>query len=68
MPRQEVFPLPTPLTREEQMLLALVRRNRPEAVNVAQMQESERERLQKYLETGEAPEPLPAPQPAQRMR
>jgi hypothetical protein len=63
LPRQDVFPSPAPLTPEEQLLLALVRDNRPEAVNLAQAQQSERERVQKYFETGEAPVAVPAAAP-----
>ena len=66
LPRQQTFPSPAPLSEEETMLLALLRRNRAEAVLVAQTQESERERIQKYIETGQAPEPKP--EPAQPMR
>lgn len=55
--RQGVFPSPVPLTPEEQMLMGLVRQFRSEAELVANNQESERERIQKYFETGEAPAP-----------
>lgn len=62
-PRLAVFPSPVPLTPEEQMLMALAQRNRPEAMLVAANQQSERERIQTYFETGEAPaaEPVAAP-------
>jgi hypothetical protein len=66
LPRRETFPSPTPLTAEERMMLTLVRHNRTEAVLVAQTQENEREKVQKYFETGKAPEPQP--EPAQPMR
>ncbi len=66
LPRQDTFPSPVALTQEEKMMLALLRRNRSEAVLVAQTQQSEREKVQKYFETGKAPEPQP--EPAQPMR
>ncbi len=64
--RQEVFPSPTPVTQEEKLLLALRSRHPSEVVEVAVAQQAERERIQKYVETGEAPEPSPAP--ARQMR
>lgn len=66
LPRQEVFPSPVPLTAEEQLLLALRSRHPAEVVDVAQAQQNEREKIQKYVETGEAPGPQPAP--AREMR
>ncbi len=66
LPRQAVFPSPTPLTEQERLLLALVNRQRPQAEQIAAEQQAQRESFQKYLETGEAP--VPPPTPAQPMR
>lgn len=66
LPRQQVFPSPVPLTEEEKLLLALRSRHPAEVIEVAQAQQNEREKVQKYVETGEAPEPQPAP--AREMR
>ncbi len=66
LPRLEVFPSPAPLTAEEQALLVLLRRDPAEARRTAQLQEADREQVQKYLETGVVP--MPQPSPAQPMR
>jgi hypothetical protein len=66
LPRQAVFPAPLPLTEQERLLLAFVRHQRPQAELVASEQQAERERVQKYFETGEAP--VAQPTPAQTMR
>lgn len=59
LPRQAVFPAPVPLTDQERLLLALVNRQRPEAELLAAEQQAQRERVQKYFETGEVPETQP---------
>ena len=59
LPRQTVFPSPVPLTEQEQLLLAFVNRQRPQAELVAAEQQADRERIQKYFETGEVPEAKP---------
>lgn len=66
LPKQDVFPSPVPLTEQERLLLALMRRTPNEAKLVAIEQQAERERIQKYFETGEPPAASPAP--AQTMR
>jgi hypothetical protein len=66
LPRQAVFPAPQPLTEQERLLLAFVNRQRPQAELVASEQQAEREKVQKYFETGEAP--VAPPTPAQTMR
>ncbi len=60
-PRGAVFPSPVPLTPEEQLLIALAQRNRCEALLIARNQDVERDRMQKYFDTGEAPAPEPVP-------
>ncbi len=52
-PKQEVFPSPLPTTEQERLLLALVRQHPEQAKAVAIEQQAERERVQKYLETGD---------------
>jgi hypothetical protein len=59
LPRQAVFPAPVPLTDQERLLLALVNRQRPEAELLAAEQQAQREKVQKYFETGEVPETQP---------
>ena len=66
MPRMEVFPAPVPLTDQERLLLALVRRQRPEAELLAAQQQADHDKVQKYFETGEAT--VAQPTPAQSMR
>jgi hypothetical protein len=66
LPRQAVFPALLPLTEQERLLLAFVNRQRPQAELVASEQQAEREKVQKYFETGEAP--VAQPTPAQPMR
>jgi hypothetical protein len=66
LPRQDVFPAPVPLTEQERLLLALVRGQRPQAELLAAEQQVQRERVQKYFETGEVPATQPTP--AQPMR
>ena len=62
LPRQAAFPVPVPLTEQERLLLSLVNRQRPQAVLLAAEQQAEREKVQKYFETGEvsAAQPIPA--------
>jgi hypothetical protein len=60
-PRQEVFPVPVPLTEQERLLLALVQGQRREAERVAMLQQTERDEFQKYLDTGGAAEAQPMP-------
>jgi hypothetical protein len=57
LPRQGVFPSPVPLTPEETMLLALLRRNPSQAVMVAREQAMEWERILNKFQNGEAEEP-----------
>jgi hypothetical protein len=66
LPRQNVFPTSVPLTDQERLLLAFVNHQRPQAEMVAVEQQSEREKAQKYFESGEAP--VAAPTQAQPMR
>lgn len=55
LPRQDVFPSPVPVTSEEQMLLALSRRNPAQAVLVAREREMEWERVLKGFDEVAAP-------------
>lgn len=57
-PRLDVFPTPVPLSDQERLLLALSRRQRGEVEIAANSQSAERERAQKYFDTGYAPEAL----------
>ena len=66
LPRMDVFPAPAPLTEQERLLLALVNRQRPQAELLAAEQQAERDKAQKYFETGEAPAVTPVA--AQPMR
>ena len=66
LPKQDVFPSPVPLTEQEGLLLALMRRKPEEAKLIAIEQQAERERIQKYFETGDPP--AAPPSPAQTMR
>jgi len=66
LPKQDVFPAPLPLTEQERLLLALVRHQPAQARMMAEDQQAERDRVQKYFETGEAPAAQPTP--AQDMR
>ena len=65
LPKQGVFPSPMPMTDQERLLLALVRRNPEQAKAIAVEQQAEHERIQKYLERGEASD---SPSTAQQMR
>ena len=56
LPRMNVFPSPSPLSEQERLLLALSRRQRGEVEIAANTQSAERERAQKYFDTGYAPE------------
>jgi hypothetical protein len=65
LPKQGVFPSPVPMTDQERLLLALVRRNPEQAKAIAVEQQAERERIQKYLERGDSSD---SPSTAQQMR
>ena len=65
LPKQEVFPTPVPMTDQERLLLALVRRHPLRAQEIAAGQEADRQQIQKYLESIDASE---QPATAQPMR
>lgn len=54
LPKQDVFPTPVPMTEQEHLLLALVRHRPEQAKLIAAEQRAERQRVERYLETGEA--------------
>ena len=65
LPKQDVFPTPVPVTDQERLLRALVRRRPQQAREIADQQETDRQQIQKYLESGV---PSGEPVPAQQMR
>ncbi|MGH9523712.1 MAG: hypothetical protein ACRD3E_14380 [Terriglobales bacterium] len=65
LPKQDVFPTPVPMTGQERLLLALVHRRPQQAKEIAEEQETYRQRVQTYFESGV---PSGEPDTAQRMR
>lgn len=66
LPRQSVFPAAVPATSEELALMMMLQNRPGQVAVVAQDQAVDREKVQKYFETGESP--LAPPAPAQNMR
>ena len=60
LPRLDTFPSSAPITEEEKLLMSFYRSARGEAIEVAQSQSSERQRVEKYFESGEPPQAPPA--------
>lgn len=52
LPKQDVFPAPVPMTEQEHLLLALIRRRPQQVQKIAAEQEADRQQIQKYLESG----------------